>query len=270
MKYGFLGTGKMTSAIIAGMNLSGYNSDDIFGFNKGDEKIDKLVDDYGIGKCGSQGELIASSDVLFLAVKPSVLDEIIDEVKSNLTNNDILIVSIAVGKTLSYFENHLGKNCKVVRVMPNINSTALASTSGYCFNNNVSSDNIKVIEDVFGSIGTIEHVNEDLFSIFSAIAGSSPAFTYMYIDALSAAAIKGGMPKAQALKIAASTVKGSAIALLSSDKHPCTLIDDVCSPNGTTIEGVSSLKKNCFEDIISEGIEAILKKDKAIKEGSAN
>lgn len=267
MKYGFLGTGKMASAIISGMKLSGYDSDDISGFNKSDDKIDKLVNDYGVRKCGSQKELIASSDVLFLAVKPSVLDEIIDEVKSNLANSDILVVSIAVGKTLSYFQEHLGESCRVVRVMPNINSTALSSTSGYCCNNNVSNDDIKVIEDVFGAIGTIEFVKEDLFSIFSAIAGSSPAFTYMYIDALSSAAVKAGMPKVQALKIAASTVKGSAVTLLKSDKHPCTLIDDVCSPNGTTIEGISSLKKNCFEGTISQGIEAVLAKDKAIKEG---
>ncbi|MBK5253111.1 MAG: pyrroline-5-carboxylate reductase [Peptostreptococcaceae bacterium] len=267
MKYGFLGTGKMASAIIAGMTLSGYNSNDILGFNKSNEKIDKLVADYGIGKCNSQKELIATSDVLFLAVKPSVLDEIIEDVKSNLSNKNILIISIAVGKTLSYFEEHLDKNNKIVRVMPNINSTALASTSGYCFNSNVSIGDIKVIEDVFGSIGTIEQVKEDLFSIFAAIAGSSPAFTYMYIDALAAAAVKAGMPKKQALKIAANTVKGSSIALLNSDKHPCDLIDDVCSPNGTTIEGVSSLKINCFEGVISEGIDAILKKDKAIKEG---
>jgi pyrroline-5-carboxylate reductase len=93
MKYGFLGTGKMASAIIAGMTLSGYNSNDILGFNRSNERIDALVRDYGIIKCDSQKDLIESSDVLFLAVKPSVLDEIIEDVKSNLSNKKILIIS---------------------------------------------------------------------------------------------------------------------------------------------------------------------------------
>ena len=119
---------------------------------------------------------------------------------------------------------------------------------------------------MFSTIGSVIEISEEQFSIFSVIGGASVAFVYLYIDALSRAALKAGMPKKQALEITAQTVLGSAKMVLESGEHPWVLIDQVCSPGGTTIEGICSLEQNGFESTIVNAFDAVLQKDKWIGE----
>ncbi|HKK96316.1 MAG TPA: pyrroline-5-carboxylate reductase [Anaerovoracaceae bacterium] len=267
MIYGFLGTGKMSSAIITGMIKGGYNPENILGYNRSNNTIDNLCNEYGIIKCKSQKELIDGSDIVILGVKPNVLDNIKESLSKDLKSNNPLIISLAVGKTIDYLEKSLGENNRIVRLMPNINSITLASTTGYSANKNVSSDDISLMEKAFGTIGTIESIPEKQFHIFSAIAGSSPAFSYMYINALATAAVKAGMPKDKALKIAASSVLGSAKTVLETGANPYELIDSVCSPGGTTIEGVASLKSSSLESTVINAVDKVLEKDAFISKG---
>ena len=269
MNYGFLGTGNMASAIINGLIKKGKPGKDILIFDVFAPAMEKLKNEYGCVPMESQEALVANCDVLFLSVKPNILDKVLPSLKRNVGYKDPLIISIAVGKTLGYLEDGFGKDKKIVRVMPNINAKVMQSTSGYCCNGNVTENDEKVVIELFSSVGTVTKVPEHLFSIFGVLAGSSPAFAYMYIDSLARAAQKAGMPKAQALEITASTVLGSAKMILESADHPWQLIDNVCSPGGTTIEGVSALENNNFQATLTKAFDAVLEKDHKIQE-SAN
>lgn len=265
MRYGFIGSGNMAGAIIKGMVKSGVKGSDIFVFNRTRPAAETLKEACGVIVAESRKELIESVDVIVLSVKPNVLDAIISDINVEIGVRSPLIISIAVGKTIAYLESKLGSDRAIVRVMPNINAKVLMSASGYCFNDAVSSKQVKAVEEIFGTIGSITSIPETMFSIFGAVAGSSPAFAYLYIDVLARAAQKAGMPKKQALEIAASTVLGSAKMVLDSGEHPWALVDQVCSPGGTTIEGICTLEDNGFESTVIKAIDAVLAKDMKIQ-----
>lgn len=265
MIYGFLGTGNMASAIIRGMVKGGYKGSSINVYNITRAKTEKLAEECGVKVCNSQSQLIEESDVLILSVKPQVLTGLMKSIKADLTGRKHLIISIAVGKTLEFLEKGLGEDEAIVRVMPNINAKVLASTSGFCANDNVTDEQKEIVKDLFSQIGSVSEIPESMFSIFGVIAGSSPAFVYLYIDSLARAAQRAGMPKAQALEFAAQTVYGSAKMVMESGTHPWELVDMVCSPGGTTIEGVYALEDNGFEATVFKGFDAVLAKDKLIQ-----
>lgn len=259
MQYGFIGLGNMGAAIIRGMILSGQFEDDrIIGFDSNKE----LAGNLGIYTAGSIKELVETADYVILAVKPQVLPNVLPEVKKY--SGEKLVISIAAGKTISFLENELGKKRPVIRVMPNINARVLAATSAYCANQTAGKEEKKVVEDIFSSVGSVIELPEKQLAIFSAIAGASPAFTYMYIDALARAACKAGMPKKEALAIASSAVYGSAKMLTESAVHPMQLVDEVCSPGGTTIEGVAVLQDMGFESGVRQAVEAVIAKDEKL------
>ncbi|MER2037450.1 MAG: pyrroline-5-carboxylate reductase [Solibacillus sp.] len=260
MKYGFIGLGNMASAIIQGMiSSSDFNAEDIYGINRSPQKTEALVNQYGIQSSPSLEQLIKDVDVIIIAVKPQMFDDVLPTIKEHLNKNQI-VISIAAGKSLDYLHEHLGSNSTIFRVMPNINATIGASTS--CYSTIATdSDQKALIEQLFATVGTIVELPENLFSIFTTIGCASPAFTYLYIDSLARAAVREGMPKQMALEIAASSVLGSAKMVLQSESHPWALIDQVCSPGGTTIQGVTSLQVNHFESTIYEAVDAVTNKD---------
>ena len=148
--------------------------------------------------------------------------------------------------------------------MPNINAKVGAAVSAYCGKENVTQDELEFVKDLCGSFGIAVNISENLFSVYSAIGGCSPAFAYMFIDSLARAAVKNGMPKATALEVAAGAVLGSAKMILESDEHPWQLVDQVCSPGGTTIEGVASLQNDSFEATVMDAVQAAIDKDKKL------
>lgn len=260
MKYGFIGLGNMASAIIHGMITSNqFASTDVYGINRSPEKTTKLVNKYAIQAAASIEQLVQEVDVIIIAVKPQMFEDVMPAIQQHLTDQQV-VISIAAGKSLDYLHAQLGQNTPIFRVMPNINATIGASTS--CFSTLSATDEQKaMIEQLFSTVGTIIELPEKLFSIFTTIGCASPAFTYLYIDSLARAAVREGMPKDMALEIAASSVLGSAKMVLESDSHPWALIDQVCSPGGTTIQGVTSLQVNHFESTIYDAVDAVTNKD---------
>lgn len=265
MNYGFIGVGNMASAIIRGMTAGYYTGDHIYGYNRTISKTDLLRDMCGIHSCTTMKEAVEAADILVLAVKPNTLPEVISEVKAYLKDRKPLIISLAVGKTLEYLEGEFGPNFPIVRVMPNINAKVNASTSGFCANASTSPEQKQLVRDLLLTIGNITEIEEKDFSVFGVVAGSAPAFAYLYMDALARAAQKSGMNKKLALELVAHSVMGSAKMLLESEEHPWSFIDQVCSPGGTTIEGIAELQANAFEATITEAFDAVLRKDKKIQ-----
>ncbi len=263
MNYAFIGLGNMASAIIKGMAHSNqFSTDKIYGYDIMDEKAQTLTE-FGLIACDSI-EKAVGADVVVLAVKPQVLPQVLTVLKNSIFKQP-LIISIAAGKEIEYFERQLGE-LPIVRVMPNINAAVGAATSAYTGNKFATSEHKQLVERLFATVGTITELPEHLFGVFGAVAGASPAFAYMYIDALARVAVAGGMSKQQALDIAASTVFGSAKMILASSEHPWSLIDKVCSPGGTTIEGILSLQSDGFEDAVHRAIAAVIEKDKKLRQ----
>lgn len=262
---GFIGAGNMASAIIAGMCKSELiKSEDIAVFDLDKTKTDALGKAYGITVKASATEIAESCEKIVLAVKPNVIAAVLSEIDSIAKEKNPLFISIAAGKTTEYLRSSVSYDGKFIRVMPNINALVGAAVSGYCGTENVSDEDMSFAESFCECFGTAVKIDEKLFPIFSAIGGCSPAFTYMYIDALARAAVKNGMPKAQALQVAAQSVLGSAKTVLESADHPWVLVDRVCSPGGTTIEGVASLQKDSFEAAVMNAVQASFDKDKKI------
>lgn len=263
MKYSFIGLGNMASAIIGGMVKSGeFSGDTICGCDISQGKCDEARKNLGICSTTKKSECIDGADVVVIAVKPQVTAGVFSDIKDSVKGK--LIISIAAGKSIEYLEEGLGRDKAIIRVMPNINALVGAATSAYTANNNATDGHKKTVEKIFGTVGTVAELPEKLFSIFTAIGGSSPAFAYMYIDALARIGVEYGMTKAQALSVAASTVYGSAKMVMESGVHPWELCDRVCSPAGTTIDGVLKLQEKGFENAVHEAIRAVAEKDKRL------
>ena len=262
MKYGFIGAGNMAGAIIKGMTRSTesrFDGKDISITSRTVVSAEELAKACGANACRTGVEVVAASDVLVLAVKPQMLAEVVPALAGAIEEK--AVVSIAAGKTLEYLEGLLPANTPIVRVMPNINAKIGASTSGLCANALVSEEQKQIVREMFSTIGTVAEIEEKQFGIFSVIGGASVAFAYMYMDALARAALKAGMPKKQALQITAETVLGSARMVLESGEAPWPLVDQVCSPGGTTIEGVTALQAAGFESALTKAFDAVLEKD---------
>ncbi len=262
MKLGFIGCGNMATAIIKGIiSNSELNGSDIFVYDIYKPAVDKIVNEMYVNPCSDTNDVVSNCDILFLAVKPNVLSKVLNEIK----NNNPLIISIAAGKTLEFLDANISaKDSRIVRVMPNINATVGEAISAYCCNKLVTDKDRKDVEMLLACFGKCLALDESQFPIFGVLGGCAPAYAYMFIDALARAGVKNGMKKDEALKIAAQTVYGSAKMILESEEHPWKLIDNVCSPGGTTIEGVTSLQADSFENAVHNAVDKALDKDKKL------
>ncbi len=268
MNFGFIGAGNMVSAIVKGMTIGtkSYDGNCIYITSKSGITAEKLAKTCSAHFCKTAEEVIFNSDVVILGVKPHILAEVLPNIQQAIQKKNPLIISIAAGKTLEYLASFLAEKTPIVRVMPNINGKIGASTTGICKNDFVTKEQFQTAKEMFATIGSVAEISEEQFSIFSVIGGASVAFAYLYMDALARAALKAGMSKKQALEITAQTVLGSAKMVLESGEHPFALIDQVCSPGGTTIEGICTLQQNGFEDTLVKAFDAVLEKDKKIGE----
>ncbi len=267
---GFIGCGNMASAIIRGLVKSeACKGEEISVYDIDAEKSIALSDELSLVRAVSTTEIAEKCDTVVLAVKPNVLADVLYGICDSLKLYDPLIISIAAGKSTDYIESYLPYEPRLVRIMPNINATCGASVTAYCGNGRVESErgliDLATAKTFCSSFGAAFRLQEHQFSIFSAMAGCSPAFVYMFIDSIARAGVKYGMPRAQAVEIARAAVHGSALMMGDSDKHPMELVDAVCSPGGTTVEGVCALKEFGFETAVEKAVEASYNKDKALR-----
>lgn len=262
MAIGFIGCGNMASAIINGIIKSGvFEADDINAFDIYKPATDTLKEKYNINVLGSEADVVNESDTVILAVKPNVLTDVLNKINNALLEKECLVISIAAGKTTDFIREQLTHDNKIIRVMPNINATVGEAICAYTANS-IADDKDKLeAEKIFSAVGKVIYLDEKYFPLFGVIGGCAPAFAYMFIDSLARAAVENGMKKDVALDIAAQTVLGSAKMILESSEHPWSLIDKVCSPGGTTIEGVMSLQADGFEASVHNAVNKALDKD---------
>lgn len=255
-KIGFIGCGNMAKAMITSIIKAELVAPQSVSASDGYQpSLDDAKARLGINTTMDNKEVVKSSDVIFLAVKPNIYDAVMQEIAPLVDGK--LIVSIAPGKTLAYLENGLGKNTKILRTMPNTPAMVGEGVTAICPNNNVTKEDQEVLETIIGTFGTVERIDEKLFDAVVAVSGSSPAYVFMFIEAMADAAVLQGMARDKAYRFAAQAVLGSAKMVLDTDKHPGALKDMVCSPGGTTIEGVAVLEEKGMRSAVIQAMNAV-------------
>ena len=259
MKIGFIGCGNMAGAMIRGILKSGMvNGQEIMASAKSEATRARIREDLKIQE-GSNKEVAAFADVLFLAVKPQYYEEVIREVRDDV-RAETVIVTIAPGKTLAWLSEQFGGERKIVRTMPNTPAMVGEGMSGLCPNELITEADLSVVKDLFCAFGKAEVVAEHLLDVVTSVAGSSPAYIFMIIEAMADGAVADGMPRAQAYEFAAQAVLGSAKMVLETGMHPGALKDMVCSPGGTTIEAVRVLEDKGLRSALIEAEKACVRK----------
>lgn len=264
MKIGFIGCGNMASAMIGGILKKGiFTKEEIIVSNLTEEGSRRSREKLGVVTTMENRQVAESAKIVVLAVKPQFYEEVLGEIKDVLTEEHIL-VGIAPGKTLSWLEEKCAQPLKIVRLMPNTPAQVGEGMTGVCFNKRVSEEEKQEICAITDSFGCTEVIPERLMEGLSAVTGCSPAYVFMFLEAMADAAVHQGMPRKQAYRLAAQAVLGSAKMLLETEMHPGELKDMVCSPAGSTIEGVRMLEKNGFRSAVFEALCAAAEKGKKL------
>ena len=215
--------------------------------------LDTLSEQYGIRTTLDNETVAVESDIIFLAVKPYLYETVIKEIKDSFTD-DKIIVAIAAGQTISRIESLFSKDIKLVRTMPNTPAMVGEGMMGVCANERVSQAELDTVLDLCSGFSKAEVIDEKLMDVVTAVSGSSPAYVFMFIEAMADAAVAGGMPRSQAYTFAAQAVLGSAKMVLETGKHPGELKDMVCSPAGTTIQAVRVLEEKGMRSSVFEAM----------------
>ncbi len=266
MKLGVIGCGNMATAIVGGIIKAKLLApQDITGADVSDEAAQKLKKAEGINIAADNKEVVRQADTLLLAVKPQYYHEMIEGIKDDI-RPETLVISIAAGRSLEAVEAEFAPaKIKLVRLMPNTPALVGESMTAVCANENVTEEEMEQAMKLVSAFGKAERVPEKLFDTVTAVSGSSPAYVFMFIEAMADAAVLGGMPRAQAYEFAAQSVLGSAKLMLETGKHPGELKDMVTSPAGTTIEAVRVLEEKGLRSAVIEGVEACRKKSEDMR-----
>lgn len=264
MKIGFIGLGNMAKAIIKGMiNNKIVPPSEIIGTAKTKATIEAVHGTYGIGIRNTNADVAKEADVLVLAVKPQFFEQVIQEIRG-VVKEDTLIISIAAGKTMAWIEDTFAKGIKLVRCMPNTPASVGAGCTGVCANERVSEEEVNYSMKLMSSFGSAQLVPERLMDVVGAVSGSSPAYVFMFIEAMADAAVAAGMPRKQSYEFAAQAVYGAAKLVLESGKHPGELKDMVCSPGGTTIQGVRVLEEKGMRGAVMDALAVTVEQSKKL------
>jgi pyrroline-5-carboxylate reductase len=263
-KVGFIGCGKMAQAMIEGMIKSKLVQPvAIMASAVTDETLSSVKNKYDILVTKNNLEVAKHADILILAVKPNIHDAILNEI-SGVVREQTVIITIAAGISLEYIESFFQTKRKVVRAMPNTPSLVGEGMSAICYNQQVNEEDLEMVLLLFNSFGRTEIIVETLMDSIPAISGSSPAYVYMFIEALADGGVKQGIPRKQAYKLAAQAVLGAAKMVLETERHPGELKDDVCTPGGATIEAVATLEQEKFRSAILTAMDQCTKKTKQL------
>ena len=255
-KIGFIGCGNMGRAMVGGLINSGFSSPSNIIVSTRTEESAKLIQEkYNVNVTTNNEDVVKNSDVIFLAVKPNMYAKVIGDLRKELLQEK-LIITIAAGITISDMEALISDKARIIRTMPNTPALVGEGMSAICPNNNVLDEELKLVIDMYNSFGECVELEEKDFHGFIALCGSSPAYVFIFIEAMADAAVKLGIPRKKAYRMAAQSVLGSAKMVLDTEQHPGELKDMVCSPSGTTIDAVVELEKQGFRSSI---IEAMIK-----------
>lgn len=258
MKIGIIGGGNMSRAIILGLLANKTKADTIMVSDKDVKKLNELKR-FGI-KTGTNEDVLSFGDSVIFAVKPDIYPVILPE----CVGYEKLFISIAAGVSVKYIKSILGENSRVVRVMPNTPALVGAGMTAICRDGS-SDDDIALTKNIFSAVGETVVTDEKHIDAVVGVSGSGPAYIFTLIEAMADAGVLKGLTRTDAIKLASQTVFGAAKMVIETEKHPAELRDAVCSPGGTTIEGVVALEDNGFRSAVISAVIAAAEKSEALK-----
>ncbi|MDY6821435.1 MAG: pyrroline-5-carboxylate reductase [Deferribacterota bacterium] len=264
---GIIGAGNIGSAIIKGLiNSRIIDINKIYTSDTNKKALDNIKQQYKINTTHNNIELIEKSTIVFLAVKPQIIDSVLNEIKDKIKENYHLIISVAAGITINYLEKLLCKNVKIIRCMTNTPALVLEAATVLTPNIYITKKDIEKTKLIFSSIGEVVEVNENLLDAVTGLSGSGPAYMSIIIEALSDGGVKMGLSREIATKLAIQTMLGSAKLLKETNMHPARLKDMVTSPGGTTIDGICALEKGGIRINLIEAVLTATNKSKKLGE----
>lgn len=262
--FGFIGMGNMGYAMLKGV-LKTFSPEEIIFTDASDVRRVKVSEELGVRAIPTNVECANNAKYIVLAVKPQVYNTVIKNIQNVITPEHI-IISIAPGISRDDLYSKFGKHVRIVRTMPNTPALIGMGMSGVSYDDNEFTFEEKdVIDKFFNSFSRYKVVDEKLLDVVTCVSGSSPAYVYMFIEALADSAVKYGMARNDAYEFAAQTVMGSAAMVLETGEHPGVLKDRVCSPGGTTIAAVAALEEYGFRNSIIKATDKCYEKCTSIK-----
>lgn len=242
MKVGVIGCGKMGTALVSGALQAGVvKAGNLTGASLTENSRERFSKTTGGKVTADLKELIAGSDVILLCTKPQDILSALEEFGEDVGGK--LLISVAAGVTLSALEGGTPESVRVVRAMPNTPSLVGKGATAYCLGARCVKEDEDIVEALLGAVGITSKVPEKLMDAVTGLSGSGPAYVYLVIEALADGGVLAGLPRIDALRLAAQTVSGAAEMVIQTGEHPAVLKDRVTSPGGTTIAGLSALEE---------------------------
>lgn len=264
MKLGVIGAGNMAKAMVQGMIAQGiYSPGEILLSRRDEDALNSLKQELGVEITTENIQVAKQAEILLLAVKPQMMEAVIEEIKETV-NSHQLIITIAAGKSMTWYEECFGKEIKLIRAIPNTPAMVGEGCSAYCVGKLVTKEEEAKAKVIFDSYGTSFFLAESMMDNFGALAGSGPAFVFMFLEAMADGAVLNGMPRQMAYEIAAQTLLGSAKLAKETGKHPGELKDMVCSPGGTTICGIRTLEEKGMRAALINALNSCVEKSQKL------
>jgi pyrroline-5-carboxylate reductase len=268
-RIGFLGCGNMGEALVKGLVAASVV--EAGALMASDTRGDRLADldrRYGVRIAKDNVELVRECDVIVLAVKPQIMSTVLTEISSSLSRRQ-LVISIAAGVSTATIRAGVGKDVRLIRVMPNTpalvreGATAIAKATG------LEVGDLETAEEIFGAVGKVVVLDEDLMDAVTGLSGSGPAYVAVVIESLADGGVKMGLDRVTAMTLATQTVLGAAKLLLETGMHPGSLKDMVSSPGGTSITGIAALEEGGIRTTFIKAVERATLRSRELGRGPA-
>ena len=262
---GFIGTGNMGVAL-ARAACKSLPSDQVFLANRSAEKAKALAEELDC-RVADNTAIAESADFIYLGVKPQMMADMLADIAPILAERQsrFILVSMAAGLTIADIQEMAGGTYPVIRIMPNTPSAIGEGMILYTCCKGITKTEEKLFLDSMAGAGRLAAIPESQMDVGAAVSGCGPAFVDLFIEALADGGVACGLPRAQAMEFAAQMVVGSARLVLESGQHPGALKDAVCSPAGSTIQGVRALEKAGFRSAVMEAVIAAYEKTRSLK-----
>jgi pyrroline-5-carboxylate reductase len=255
MTFGFLGFGKMASALVQGMLQAGAcKSEDILVVNRHPEAIAKDVERYGLRLAASPKALVQQAETIVLGTKPVDSVQVLRDVRQFLDGK--LLISVAAGVNLQSLQEAAGHRTRVIRAMPNTPSLVKRGATAYALGENTLPGDAQVAESLFAAVGLVFRLRESALDAVTGLSGSGPAYVFTFIEALADGGVMMGLPREIASELAVQTVLGSAQMIRETGLHPAELREMVASPGGTTMAGIEILESRGLRYTIMSAVRA--------------
>jgi len=264
---GILGAGNIGEILIRGLlKAELVKTNQIIASDASQDRRAYVSNSYGVETLASNREIVERANLVILSVKPQNIDRVLDEIK-DYSKPSQLFCSIIAGVPTSYISVSLHNQAAVVRVMPNTPALVLEGMSVICSGKNATEKDVARIKTIFNAVGkSVVAYDEELMDIVTGLSGSGPAFVFMFIEALSDAGVKLGLPRKTSNLLASQTVLGAAKMFLETGRHPSELKDLVATPGGTTFAGLRELERGNFRSTVMDAVEAATKRSRELGE----